>query len=103
MGEGGLGGKGRGVLWNYYNIYLHIYSIYIFTVLYGGRFERCRSVALYLVVFIMVSVSTNIYLGFFCACLLSLLGEGHVVSGHSVSSCRLLCIHFMCRFINIRR
>ena len=46
--------------------------IYIFTILYG---ERCRSVALYLV-FIMVSVSTNIFLCFFCACLLCLFGGG---------------------------
>ena len=25
------------------------------------------------------------------------------ILGHPISSCRLLCIHFMCRFINIRR
>ena len=50
--------------------------IYIFTILYGGRFERCRFVALYFVVFIMVSVSTNIFLCFFCACLLCLFKGG---------------------------
>ena len=68
MGEGGLGGEGRGVLWDWYNIYLHIY---IFTLLFG---ERCRSVALYLVVFVMRSISTNIFLCFLCVCLLYSFG-----------------------------
>ena len=27
---------------------------------------------------------------------------GDDVLGHPISSCRLLCIHFTCRFINIR-
>ena len=71
-----MGGVGRRVLWDYYNIYLHIYIIYIFTILYSGKFERCRSVALYLVVFVMGSVSTNIFLCFFCVCLLYPFGRG---------------------------
>ena len=50
-----------------------IYNIYS---LHGGRFERCRFVALSLVIFIMVSVSTNIFLCFFCDCLLCLFGGG---------------------------
>ena len=42
---------------------ISIIFIYIFTLLFG---ERCRSVALYLVVFVMGSVSTNTFLCFFC-------------------------------------
>ena len=72
----GWEGKG-GVSCRIITIFIYnIYSIYIFTILHGGRFERCRFVALYLVVFIMVSVSTSIFLCFFCACLLCLFGGG---------------------------
>ena len=69
MGEDGLGGVGRGGVF----CGISIIFIYIFTLLFG---ERCRSVALYLVVFVMGSVSTNIFLCFFCVCLLYPFGEG---------------------------
>ena len=109
MGEGGLGGEGRGVLWNYYNIYLYVYNIYIFTILYG---ERCRSVALYVVVIMMGSVSTNIFLCFFCACplcpfgdmyLLSPFGEMylHLVSAVRPSKFSSYCIDFIPIFLCI--
>ena len=69
--------KGRGgvfcgisIIFVYLFTYLHIY---IFTLLFG---ERCRSVALYLVVFIVNSVSTNIFLCFSCVCLLYPFGGG---------------------------
>ena len=69
--------KGRGgvfcgisIIFVYLFTYLHIY---IFTLLFG---ERCRSVALYLVVFVVDSVSTNIFLCFFCVCLLYPFGGG---------------------------
>ena len=66
---------GISIIFVYLFTYLHIY---IFTLLFG---ERCRSVALYLVVFLLWIPYPPI---FFCVfsvfvfCIL--LGEGHVVS-----------------------
>ena len=77
--------------------------IYIFTILYG---ERCRSVALYLVVFIMVSVSTNILFMFFlCLSSVSFWGRAmlylHLVSAVRPSRFSSYCIDFIPIFLCI--
>ena len=73
----GKGGVSCGII----TIFIYnIYSIYIFTILHGGRFARCRFVALYLVVFIMIYYVFSVLV--FCV----FLGEDHVVSPPSVCS-----------------
>ena len=81
MGGDGLGGEGRGVLWDLYNICL---SIYIFTYLHFYSVSVAVLWLFILLFLLWVPYPPIFFCVFSVFVFCILLGEGHVVSPPSV-------------------